>query len=493
VGKRADLVASLGTSGPAYRVVEPAEDNAYAFRPRVVHADYYRWPKVAELADQAPLLGLLEKRRGALLAFEREELAARLAPYFDPTIPLADLPDELRGLREPAARFDPNRTRRRLLAQGGFRPEAVQRFLFKPLDHRWAYVETTRPLWNEPRPDLVHHAEEGTRFLLVRRRVPRALDGAAFYLTDGLGDEHALHKDAYFIPMRLPPTAAPDTGQGTLDLGHEQPARANLSLPTRTWLTELGVADPDSDINKSELVWLHALAIGYSPGYLEENRDGGRFTYQRVPLPSTLDQLQTSAALGAHIAALLDADREVPGITRIAPAAPDAALWRSLAEIEATHGSRLESADLVLSGWAIVDAEGIIIPGAGVVIERSFTDQERAGLATASGDVSDLDQVLELLGGQARDVRVGPRAQWRNIPTAVWNYRVGGYQVLRKWLSYRDERVLGRPLTVEEARLFTSLVRRITALLLLGPALDRNYLACRDAALPWHEVQSDPP
>jgi hypothetical protein len=298
VDKRADLVASLVTAEPPYRAVEPAEDNAYAFRPRVVHTDYYRWPKVAELAEQAPLLGLLENRRGALLAFDREDLTARLAPYFDTTIQLEDLPDELHGVREPAARFDPDRTRRRLLTQGGFRPEAVQRFIFKPLDPRWAYVETTRPLWNDPRPELVRHAVEDARFLLVRRRVPRALDGAAFYLTNCLGDQHTLHKDAYFIPLRLLPTAASDTGQGMLELGDEQPARANLSARARTWLAELGLADPDSEVADSELAWLHALAIGYSPHYLKENRDGGRFTYQRVPLPSSLDELRASAALG---------------------------------------------------------------------------------------------------------------------------------------------------------------------------------------------------
>ena len=30
--------------------------------------------------------------------------------------------------------------------------------------------------------------------------------------------------------------------------------------------------------------------------------------------------------------------------------------------------------------------------------------------------------------------------------TAVWNYKLGGYQVLKKWLSYRESKVLGRNL-----------------------------------------------
>ena len=61
------------------------------------------------------------------------------------------------------------------------------------------------------------------------------------------------------------------------------------------------------------------------------------------------------------------------------------------------------------------------------------------------------------------------------MPGRVWTYTLGGYQVLKKWLSYREQVLLGRPLRAEEARYFSSVVRRIAAILLLGPALDANY------------------
>ena len=41
-------------------------------------------------------------------------------------------------------------------------------------------------------------------------------------------------------------------------------------------------------------------------------------------------------------------------------------------------------------------------------------------------------------------------AYWRNVPAAVWTYKLGGYQVLKKWLSYRERKVLGRPLKLDE-------------------------------------------
>jgi hypothetical protein len=44
-------------------------------------------------------------------------------------------------------------------------------------------------------------------------------------------------------------------------------------------------------------------------------------------------------------------------------------------------------------------------------------------------------------------------------------------------LSYREESVLGRPLKIEEAVYVSQMVRRIAAVLMLGPALDANYRA----------------
>jgi len=37
------------------------------------------------------------------------------------------------------------------------------------------------------------------------------------------------------------------------------------------------------------------------------------------------------------------------------------------------------------------------------------------------------------------------------MPAKVWGYYIGGYQVIKKWLSYREKSVLGRPLAQDEA------------------------------------------
>ena len=71
-------------------------------------------------------------------------------------------------------------------------------------------------------------------------------------------------------------------------------------------------------------------------------------------------------------------------------------------------------------------------------------------------------------GGAA--LHLNDRAYWRNVPAAVWRYKLGGYQVLKKWLSYRERNILGRPLRPEEVQHFTDTARRIAAILLVTDA-----------------------
>ena len=82
-------------------------------------------------------------------------------------------------------------------------------------------------------------------------------------------------------------------------------------------------------------------------------------------------------------------------------------------------------------------------------------------------------------------------ALWRCIPTHVWAYTIGGYQVMKKWLSYRERPLLGRDLTVTEARYVTEMARRIAAILLLDPALDANYERVKANTYAWPEGRHD--
>jgi hypothetical protein len=73
------------------------------------------------------------------------------------------------------------------------------------------------------------------------------------------------------------------------------------------------------------------------------------------------------------------------------------------------------------------------------------------------------------------DVFLNDMACWRNVPEAVWNYTIGGYQVIKKWLSYREKPLLGRSLTPDEVRYVTEMARRLAALIALQKSLDAGY------------------
>ena len=92
---------------------------------------------------------------------------------------------------------------------------------------------------------------------------------------------------------------------------------ANLSVAARAYLATLGITDPDADAETAGLLWMHALAIGYALAYLTTNADGIKQDWPRIPLPDAVETLRASAVLGRQVAALLDSDATVAGVTGI--------------------------------------------------------------------------------------------------------------------------------------------------------------------------------
>ena len=85
----------------------------------------------------------------------------------------------------------------------------------------------------------------------------------------------------------------------------------------------------------------------------------------------------------------------------------------------------------------------------------------------------------------ACDIFLNDVAFWRNIPETVLDYTIGGYQVIKKWLSYREKPLLGRGLTPDEVRYVTEMARRLTALIALQSCLDDNYRNVIRTTYPW--------
>lgn len=499
--KRADLIASLcgidpedSCSSKEAALIAPSPNNLFALRPVSAGTSYYSWPRVSEIAAEPPVYGLHEARGTALIDSSLQALRSRMETYLDDNISYDDLPVELRNLTRPWYGFDPQGTRRQLIGRGprgrtakrSFDERKITEFVFKPFDVRWAYVETTSNLWVAPQPQLVRNVEAGAGVLFVRRTAEASDDGAPVLYSSYLGDQHALHKTAYAVATMLSDATLAvhdDSPQLQLDLTASTEPRPNLSPIALDYLSTLGLGE-DNGARKSNNIWMHALAVLYAPAYTADNRGALRQDYPRIPLPASTDRFLASAELGRRLAQLLDVRPDLQNIPVLA------SMTRArVATVQKNGEGALQPSDLkVDNGWGYLDARGATMAGQGAFTIRGRTAEEQRALVDEL-ETRNIDPVvgINLLGEQTVDVHLNSRVSLTNVPINAWLFRIGGFQILKKWLSYREHSVLGRPLTLDEVRQFSQTARRLSEILLMTPDLDNNYRESSSAIWTWPE------
>jgi len=355
---------------------------------------------------------------------------------------------------------------------------------YRPFDDRYVYWHPETKLLDEKRSDLFAEFRPGNLFLTSRQKAERHWEGTPFYVTRHLPDMHLIRSASMCFPSALLAPPAP-TNLLALATAAEAGAGFNLSKAASQYLDALGqefayAADFISPI------WVHSLAIGYSPAYLAENTDGLRLDWPRIPLPNSKDLLLASAELGRKLADLLDPETDVDGVTS----------WNLRPEFKVIGvATRVDGGNLndgagdlaVTAGWGHGGQGGVTMPGKGKAITRPYASEELAAIEQgASAPGLSLEQALAQLGETTVDVYLNDVAYWRCVPSGVWSYTIGGYQVMKKWLSYREKALLGRDLKVEEVREVMRMARRIAAILLLQPALDANYEAVKASTWSWN-------
>ncbi len=216
----------------------------------------------------------------------------------------------------------------------------------------------------------------------------------------------------------------------------------------------------------------HTIAILHAPTYATENAGALRQDWPRVPLPAERKQLLASADLGRRVAALLDSEASVPGVTT---GKPLPSLTTLGVPTKVGGGNFSDDDYAVTARWGIAGKGGVTMPAKGRVERRPLDAKELAALGAA----------VAILGDTTCDIYLNDDAYWKNVPLPVWDYTLGGYQVLKKWLSYREQALLGRPLAVDEVTYLRDVIRRIASLLMLGPELDANYVAVKANAYQW--------
>jgi hypothetical protein len=484
VNKRQNLLASLAQEHLGLTPAKPCNENRGSFRPENVSAEYTTWPKLPELSA-SHYNGPVERRAGALISIDRRPLESRMQSYFNAKLSNEAIRSIYASLMMTGNRIVGPLARKKILSEHNFEASAIVKYPFKVFDLRWSYLANLRPLFSEPSPDLLCHRMKGNGFFITRDSADKIPEGPPFYFSPLVCDYDCISGHARHFPILLAQTAK---GKGKTAKGQTSfltaPPKANLSPAARAYLAALGIKDLDASADMAGLVWMHALAIGYSPLYLSENADGIRRDWPRIPLPDRRKALEASAALGREVAGLLDTAGDLPGVT----AGAVEGLFRTVGFLTKVGGGELDPAEdlAVTAGWGHAGKEGVTMPAKGRIVERPFDKDELEALsAAAKARGLSVKQALALLGPDTRDVYLSGGAYWKNVPAGVWEFYIGGYQVIKKWLSYREQELLGRALRAEEAREVTHMARRLAAIVLLQPALDENYRRVKASAYPW--------
>lgn len=171
---------------------------------------------------------------------------------------------------------------------------------------------------------------------------------------------------------------------------------------------------------------------------------------------------------------MLDSEKPADGVTERVRAE-----LRVLGVPAKLGGGELAVPDFaVTAGWGRSQNAGPVMPGRGKAEERDYTPEEIKAFGASSGRLGlSPSRIIELLGERTLDVYLNADAYWSNVPENVWTYKLGGYQVIKKWLSYREKDILRRPLKLEEVQEVSGMIRRIAAIILMTPALNANYRA----------------
>ena len=386
-----------------------------------------------------------------LVDTDPDRLKARIGDYFDKSLSHGEVAQRWPAAMKNLHGFNGQVVRDERLANelpagkaGGPGKAGFIRYDYRPFDTRWLYWDPDRGLLDAPRVAYRPHVFEENVWIEAREREAKE-DFSRGTLVRHLADNFGNGLSSFFPAYLRYDDKETRTTQ----------RRSNLTIEAGNYLRYLGANVED--------LFHHVLATLHDPAYREANAGALRMEWPRIPLPGwpdgkaegAADALAQSAARGRELARLLDPEAPVPGVTEGALRPEVAAI-----AVPSTVDKRNMSGDdfALTAGWGHYGSGDAVMPGQGRIVEREYTPDERAALADA----------LPTLGDTTLDVYLNERAFWRNVPAAIWGYKLGGYQVLKKWLSYRERDVLGRALLLEEVLYFAEIARRVAGMLAMS-------------------------
>jgi hypothetical protein len=396
-----------------WTVFEPDAPD-FRFVPR--NAKYEReWNKGWSIRDIFPISnnGLKTDRDELFFDFDRKELEKRMTTFFTADAPATFL-QQFRV--EDSSSYDIE-TRRR---ERKFSKTAIQRCLYRPFDFRWLYYDIG--LTSRPAEKVMKHFIAGENVGFITTRQTKEEFGVlASSLIAGHKSCAAYDINTVF-PLYL---YANGESEAQIELvAHENGRRPNLSAKFVEEIAEtVGlkfIPDGRGDLKKTfgpEDIFNYAYAVFHSQSYRDRYIEFLKLDFPRVQITWQSDLYKKLCKLGSRLVEL--------------------------------HTLR-EAGDVDIS---------FDVPGSNLVEQAIYVGKEQE------------DKAKGIRRGQ---VYINADQYFESISPAVWQMRIGGYQVCEKWLKDRK----GRTLTHDDIEHYQ---RTVSAL-----AETRSLMAQIDALIADH-------
>jgi len=443
--KREELISTAEIeTNELYDQFEPELRLGFPFTQSRVCNEWFDWPTLPELFPVS-FPGVNTSRDRFLIDIDLKRLRTRIFEYFDKDISNDEIAKRYPSIMKTTAHFDGENVRDGIVLRDGPDEAGFIRYLHRPFDNRWLYWEKDYGILNRPRPNYKPHVVSGNIWLSAAEHIRKGGEEPQANFTCHMGSMHLIERGAKMFPAWLIETELWNNGD-------ENPRVPNLSSAAQEYLERIGLGVED--------LFYYVLLVLHDPNYLNLHSDSLCMGWPRIPLPGwpkgnsndARETIISSVDKGKKLACLLNPESSIPGVT-------EGKLRSNLVNIavpSTESGMNMKSEDFLQNvGWSYF-SQGAVMPGQGKTIDRQYSLTEWVENSYARSK----------LGETTTDIYLNKNAFWRNVPINVWEYKLGGYQVLKKWLSYRENTILGRSLMPEEVQYFTEMSRRIATILL---------------------------
>lgn len=450
--KRAGLLASVSTGNgvdfPQYQRIQPTEQGRWRLSPQQNAAGYDAWPSIDDLFP-AKFQGVNPNRgiTGSVIDTDRDALAKRMRRYYEAK-QFQDVADRYPTLATKRAGYDPAKVWKALKRAGPFRGKRIRPYLLFPMDQRWIFYESGHKLLNRARPEFWEQIEEN--LFLVTVPEPRKVSEAKPLVSSTLVDLHVHDRGSVCIPARIH--------------GGRVGGKSIANLPPVAWRVLRKAWHGSGELNSAHArksairLFYCALAVLHAPAYGEEHKSALAADWARLPIPRDPTTFARLARVGNDVAVLLDPTKDANLVIRRVLGKESA---DRIGVFRRVDGGNIRADDLRIAVSYFGSAKGRYV----------------------------LRENETLLGEPVGNLFINDHAYFADVPQSAWQLELGGYPVLRKWLGYRQfDRNDSRPLSLADQGVFRSIVKRLSALVLLGSELDDLYAAASADAFSAEEL-----